>query len=118
MTAKPGSGERSVDIGGGNTGIASTGDHTTNVQVSTVYQAAGRQTIVELPPEALRPVDQVDVPPGLVNLPSRSRLFVGREGELAELHTALSGSGGVVVAAVRSRAGSWSPAGSERAGTG
>jgi hypothetical protein len=44
-------------------------------------------------------------PPGLVNLPSRPQLFVGREDELARLDTALSGTGGVVVVAVHGLGG-------------
>ncbi|PZG44546.1 hypothetical protein C1I98_17085, partial [Spongiactinospora gelatinilytica] len=61
-------------------GIVSTGDHATNTQVL-------------LPAEALRPVQQVIAPPRLANLPGHAHLFVGREDELAALHTRLHGAG-------------------------
>ncbi|MEU4836359.1 FxSxx-COOH system tetratricopeptide repeat protein [Streptosporangium sp. NPDC023615] len=80
-------------MGGDNLGIISTGDHTTNTQ--TV-----------LPEQALRPVEEVSAPPGLVNLPFHAQLFVGRGEELAELERALSGAGpAVVVAAVHGLGG-------------
>lgn len=79
---------------GHNLGIIATGDHATNVQTT-------------LPPEALRPVDEVPAPPGLVNVPEHARQFVGRHTELAGLERALeaAGAGPVVVAAVHGLGG-------------
>ena len=79
-------------------GIASTGDHATNVQ----YRA-DRMTV--LPAEAFRPWAELAVPPGLGNLPGRPGLFVGRARELARLDAAVAGPGGVVVQAVHGLGG-------------
>ncbi|WP_320067212.1 hypothetical protein [Micromonospora sp. RTGN7] len=54
---------------GGIPGIASTGANATNTQHVTV-----------LPAEALVASEEVPAPAGLVNLPGRRRLFVGRAG--------------------------------------
>ncbi|MEH0975282.1 FxSxx-COOH system tetratricopeptide repeat protein [Micromonospora sp. CPCC 205546] len=75
-------------------GIASTGDHTTNTQNVTV-----------LPPEALVAPEAVPAPTGLINLPSRLRLFVGREDALGWLDTAAGDLGVVVVQAVHGLGG-------------
>ncbi|GAA2637016.1 tetratricopeptide repeat-containing protein [Actinomadura fulvescens] len=71
-----------------------------------VYQAGGDQSIreVHLPAEALRPVDQVAAPPGLLNVPDHP-LFIGRSDELARLAAYLSSPGTVVVAAVHGLGG-------------
>jgi len=58
------------------------------------------EQITVLPAEVFAPVTEVDVPPGLANLPERPGLFVGRAAELARLDAALAGPGGVVVQAV------------------
>ncbi|QXJ25777.1 tetratricopeptide repeat protein [Actinomadura graeca] len=84
-------GERSV-AAGRISGIVSTGDHTTN-----------NQSV--LSPGALRPVAEAEAPPGLMNVPGRHHLFVGRCDELKELDLALQGPGGVVVAAVHGLGG-------------
>jgi tetratricopeptide (TPR) repeat protein len=65
------------------TGIASSGDQAVNIQ-----NRAERITV--LPAEAFTPMVEVDVPPGLTNLPERPRLFVGRAAELARLDAALA----------------------------
>jgi hypothetical protein len=81
----------SVSARGDISGIASIGDYVTNVQ-------AEQATV--LPTEAFRPVSEVAAPPGLVNLPGRPDLFVGREEVLAGLRAALTVGSGVVVVAV------------------
>ena len=43
-----------------------------------------------LPAEAFRPVNEVAAPPGLMNLPVRPDLFVGRDEVLADLRAALT----------------------------
>ena len=58
-----------------------------------------------LPAEAFRPWAELAVPPGLMNLPVRPGLFVGRASELARLDAALAGPGGVVVQAVHGLGG-------------
>ncbi|MFI5501113.1 tetratricopeptide repeat protein [Nocardia asteroides] len=61
---------------------------------------------VSLPPEALRPVSQVDAPPGIDNLPVVPGRFVGRARELERLDTLLaSDTGQVVVSAVHGLGG-------------
>ncbi|WP_345472821.1 FxSxx-COOH system tetratricopeptide repeat protein [Actinoallomurus oryzae] len=72
-----------------------------------VYQAGRDQTINEvvLPKGALRPVTEVAAPPGLVNVPAHSQLFVGRAGELASLKEILGDAGAVVVTAVHGLGG-------------
>ncbi|TDD58312.1 hypothetical protein, partial [Actinomadura rubrisoli] len=77
-------GAGSAAVGGAMSGILSTGPGATNVQIS-------------LPPEALRPVTEVAAPPGLVNVPGHSQVFVGRGDELAVLRKALKEPGTVVV---------------------
>jgi tetratricopeptide (TPR) repeat protein len=62
-------------------GIASTGPYTTNIQ-------AEQATV--LPAHVLGPVSDVAAPPGLMNLPARPHLFVGRDQQLADLHAALT----------------------------
>jgi tetratricopeptide (TPR) repeat protein len=80
------------------TGIASSGDQAVNIQNRA-------QQITVLPAEAFAPLTEVDVPPGLTNLPERPGLFVGRAAELARLDRALAGPGGVVVQAVHGLGG-------------
>jgi len=63
------------------------------------------EQITVLPAEVFAPVTEVDVPPGLANLPERPGLFVGRAAELARLDAALAGPGGVVVQAVHGLGG-------------
>ncbi|NUT26106.1 MAG: hypothetical protein HOV84_09335 [Streptomyces sp.] len=87
------SGERSV-AAGGSIGQAITGD---GVVAHYVEKS------LALPPEALEPPPQA--PPGMVNLPERTRLFVGRRTELARLDAAFTGAGGVVVQAVHGLGG-------------
>jgi hypothetical protein len=53
-------------------GITSTGPQTTNLQVVTEHATV-------LPPEALQAPEVVPAPAGLMNLPVRPQLFVGRE---------------------------------------
>lgn len=105
-------GECPSGAGGDLTGIAPQVGHTTSIQQTadargSAYQAGRDQTItnIELPPEALRPAGEVAAPPRLVNLPSRTQVFVGRMDELARLDAALIGAGGVVVAAVHGLGG-------------
>ncbi|MEU8358757.1 NB-ARC domain-containing protein [Nonomuraea sp. NPDC048882] len=113
-TSTSASGPGSIAISGDNSGIASTGDNTTNVQMRAeasgsgrVYQAVRDQTINEtvLPEAVVRPVAEVVAPPRLVNLPRHTRTFVGRGEELARLEAALRGGGEVVVAAVHGLGG-------------
>jgi hypothetical protein len=80
----------SISARGDISGIASTGDYATNVQ-------AEQATV--LPAEVFRPVSEVAAPPGLVNLPVRPRLFVGRDEVLADLRAALTAGSGVVTVA-------------------
>ncbi len=84
-------GDGSITAQGDIGGIASTGDYSVNVQAE--------QAIV-LPAEVLRPASEVAAPPGLMNLPVRPELFVGRDQALADLRAALAAGSGVVVAAV------------------
>ena len=73
-----------------------------------IYQAGRDQTVNEitLPDGALRPVEEVVAPHGLVNVPGRSPVFVGRGDELAELSAVLDVEhGGVVIAAVHGLGG-------------
>jgi tetratricopeptide (TPR) repeat protein len=60
---------------------------------------------VVLPPEAFRPIAEVEAPPGLVNLPHRTDVFVGRADELLRLDAALVPAGPVVVHAVHGLGG-------------
>ncbi|WP_219825859.1 tetratricopeptide repeat protein [Nonomuraea typhae] len=107
-------GEGSVVIGSDNSGIISTGSGASNIQMSArasgqsrVYQAGGDLTVNEtvLPAEALRPVEQVDAPSAVVNVPVHAGVFVGRAPELAEVERALEAPGPVVVAAVHGLGG-------------
>jgi hypothetical protein len=82
--------DRSIAAGGGIRQVA-TGDHITQAERVTV-----------LPPVAFAPVE---CPPGLVNLPGRSELFVGRERELTLLDGAFTGERGVVVHALHGLGG-------------
>ena len=75
----------SISAAGDISGIASTGDNVINVQATV------------LPP--FRPASEVAAPPGLVTLPVRPDLFVGREEVLADLRAALTAGSGVVVVA-------------------
>lgn len=61
------------------------------------------ETSLTLPPEALELPPQA--PPNLVNLPERTRLFIGREQELGRLDGAFEDTGGVVVQAVHGLGG-------------
>jgi hypothetical protein len=83
--------DRLISAQGDISGIASTGDFATNVQ-------AEQATV--LPAEAFRPVSEVAAPPGLMNLPVRPDLFVGRDEVLADLRAALAAGSGMVVATV------------------
>ncbi|MFF8031297.1 tetratricopeptide repeat protein [Streptomyces sp. NPDC016626] len=75
-------GTRSVAVGG-DVGVAITG---------------GGARVVMLPAEAVRWAREVDAPPGAGNLPgSASGVFVGREGELAELRRLLAAEGEAAV---------------------
>jgi tetratricopeptide (TPR) repeat protein len=80
--------ERLISAHGDISGIASTGDYATNVQATV------------LPAEVFRPASQVAAPPGLMNLPVRPDLFVGRNEVLADLRAALAAGSGVVVVTV------------------
>lgn len=75
-------------------GIASTGDHTVNTQHVTV-----------LPAEAVAAPEAVPAPAGLINLPPRRQLFVGREDALSWLDGAVHEPGVVVVQAVHGLGG-------------
>jgi tetratricopeptide (TPR) repeat protein len=79
-------------------GIASTGHHAVNLQ-----NRVERMTV--LPAEALRPVTELAIPPGMVNLPVRSALFVGRIAALARLDEAFSHSDRAVVQALHGLGG-------------
>ena len=83
--------DESISAQGDISGIASTGDYVTNVQA--------KQATV-LPAEVFRPVSEVAAPPGLMNLPVRPELFVGRDEAVADLRAALAAGSGVVVVAV------------------
>ena len=83
--------DRLISAHGGISGIASIGDYATNVQ-------AEQATV--LPTEVFRPVSEVAAPPGLMNLPIRPDLFVGRDEVLTDLRTALAVVNGVVVVPV------------------
>ncbi|MEU4159674.1 tetratricopeptide repeat protein [Actinoplanes sp. NPDC026670] len=85
--------DRAAIIHGDVTGIVSTGDNAVNVQ----YR-------VENLPDLGDP-ERLDPPPGLVHLPLRPGLFVGREPELRRLDQALGESGRVVVQAVHGLGG-------------
>ncbi|MEU1525520.1 tetratricopeptide repeat protein [Nocardia rhamnosiphila] len=61
--------------------------------------------VLHLPPEAWRPIAQVDALPGLNNLPVRPGRFVGRDRELDLLDTALVEPGRVLVHAVHGLGG-------------
>ncbi|WP_416904456.1 NB-ARC domain-containing protein [Micromonospora echinospora] len=87
-------GPGSIVVGGDITGIASTGDHATNTQNVTVLSA-----------EALVAPEGVPAPAGLVNLPVRRRLFVGREDALGWLDSVARDPGVVVVQAVHGLGG-------------
>ena len=78
----------SISAHGDISGIASTGDYATNVQA---------EQVTVLPAEVFRPASEVAAPPGLVNLPVRPDLFVGRDEALADLRAALPAGSGVVV---------------------
>ncbi|WP_158634093.1 ATP-binding protein [Amycolatopsis sp. WAC 04169] len=58
-------------------------------------------------PAAITPMEEVNAPVGLINLPERSALFVGREGDLRRLRDAMTApaSGLVVVTAVHGLGG-------------
>ncbi|MFF4542172.1 tetratricopeptide repeat protein [Streptomyces aureus] len=60
---------------------------------------------VQLPPDALRPPDQVDARPGLDDLRYRPGLFVGRGNELDRLDAALATPGAALVQAVHGLGG-------------
>ncbi|TMR07592.1 tetratricopeptide repeat protein [Nonomuraea turkmeniaca] len=95
-------GERSIAVGGDNTGIVSTGDGTRNVQMRAqasgqgrVYQAGGDQTINHVnSPVARRPLpdaSSVRALHGVSGLPRRPTLaFVGRDTAMAAVRGALS----------------------------
>src|ERR1019366_139006 len=80
-----------------NFGIASTGDNTTNRQVV--------EQVTVLPAEAFAPVSEVAAPRGLMNLPARPHLFVGRGQALANVGAALTGGSGVVAQVVHGLGG-------------
>ncbi|MEV0100622.1 FxSxx-COOH system tetratricopeptide repeat protein [Nocardia sp. NPDC050789] len=61
--------------------------------------------MVNLPLEALRPIAEIDAPPGIDNLPVQPTHFVGRERELERLDAALLVSGPVLVQAVHGLGG-------------
>ncbi|MEU4569168.1 PQQ-binding-like beta-propeller repeat protein [Micromonospora sp. NPDC023956] len=88
------SGGSRATTAGSISGIASTGDHATNTQHVTVVSA-----------EALVAPEAVPAPAGLVNLPARLRLFVGRADALDWLDGAVEDPGAVVVQAVHGPAG-------------
>ncbi|GGP82258.1 tetratricopeptide repeat protein [Streptomyces melanogenes] len=83
------SGDRSVAIGGNSHASILTGDNA---------------RVVNLPPEALRPMAEVDAPDGLDNLPYRKDL-VGRAADLDALNQALTRPGQAVVQAVHGLGG-------------
>ncbi|OXM50712.1 ATP-binding protein [Amycolatopsis alba] len=57
-------------------------------------------------PAVVTPMEKLDAPAGLINLPERSALFVGRGGDLRRLRDALAASSGsVVVTAVHGLGG-------------
>ncbi|WP_067694065.1 FxSxx-COOH system tetratricopeptide repeat protein [Nocardia jejuensis] len=72
--------------------------------VGAVLVGDNAQAIV-LPPDAFRPIAEVDAVPGISNLPADSGHFVGREHELARLDTALAVTGPVLVQAVHGLGG-------------
>ena len=67
---------------------------------ASLNQAFGDMAIYHqtvLPGEALRPVADVAAPDGLMRIPDRTQVFVGRSREMARLDTALSPGGGPAV---------------------
>ena len=84
------SSQRAVIIGGVNSGIVSTGDSATNVQVSS-----GRFDAPET----------VEAPQHLMNIPLSSYIFVGRDAELAALDQEVT-SGDLTVVVVHGLGGS------------
>ncbi|MGW0664614.1 tetratricopeptide repeat protein [Streptodolium elevatio] len=82
--------DRSVALGGDGQHI-STGDY-------AVHQEINAELMLTLPPEAFRPVAEVDVPAQLSNL--RPGYFVGRDDGLGEIDRAMRVSGERVVHAV------------------
>ena len=61
--------------------------------------------VVQVPPGELRPMAEVEAPPGLDDLPIRPGTFVGRTRELDRLDAALAAPGQVVVQAVHGLGG-------------
>jgi tetratricopeptide (TPR) repeat protein len=90
--------QRSVVVNGDVSGIVSTGDNAVNVQ----YRVD--RVDINLPPELDAP-EAVEAPAGLVNLPVRPGLFVGRDHELARLDRVPRTPGRVVVQAVHGLGG-------------
>ncbi|MEU4626800.1 tetratricopeptide repeat protein [Actinoplanes sp. NPDC023801] len=90
--------QRSVVVNGDVSGIVSTGDNAVNVQ----YRVD--RIDVNLPPELDAP-EVVQAPAGLINLPLRPGLFVGRDHELARLDRMPMASGRVVVQTVHGLGG-------------
>jgi tetratricopeptide (TPR) repeat protein len=86
-------GDRSAEVDR-NTGIISTGDHAHSEQHEHIH----------LPP-VITPMDQVAAPSGLLNLPQRSEVFVGRADALTHIQHALTGPKPVVVAALHGLGG-------------
>ncbi|MFE9611753.1 FxSxx-COOH system tetratricopeptide repeat protein [Streptomyces sp. NPDC006012] len=86
-------GERSivVDTGGGD--------------VLAPFLTGDNSHVVQLPPGELRPMAEVEAPPGLDDLPVRPGTFVGRTRELDRLDAALAAPGQVVVQAVHGLGG-------------
>ncbi|MFF5077985.1 FxSxx-COOH system tetratricopeptide repeat protein [Actinoplanes sp. NPDC000266] len=78
------SGDPEVTVEGGNSGIISTGLFATNTQVSL-------ENATVLPPEYLVAPENIPAPPGLINLPVRPDLFVGRDAALTMLDAGAAG---------------------------
>jgi tetratricopeptide (TPR) repeat protein len=92
------SGPGSITAGRDVTGIASTGPNATNLQLNAEHATV-------LPPEALVAPAQVRAPAGVVNLPDRPQLFVGRGDALHALDSASVRTGPMVVQAVHGLGG-------------
>ncbi|WP_218721928.1 tetratricopeptide repeat protein [Nocardia sp. MH4] len=79
--------------------------HTEVGDTTHLIQTGDDARAILLPPEAFRPISEIDAPPGINNLPPLPGEFVGRQTELDKLDTILSRPGQVVVQAVHGLGG-------------
>lgn len=87
------------------------GDHSATVHdnnLGIIATGAGARAEQHVhPPPVITPMEQVDPAPGVINLPGRSALFVGREQDMRRLRKAITSAalGSVVVTAVHGLGG-------------